>query len=206
MDLSEPASMVMSHGHIALLRVLSGTEETFTVRELSRLAGVSPAYTAKVIGQLTEHGLVLAEKKGGIKLCQLNHAHLAAKAIVELVRLRARLHTLLIEEITAWPLAPFHASLFGSAARGDGDVHSDLDILLIRPNKKTFDNEQWSNQLFTTSMDLKSATGNEVSWLDITMADLKKTVQAKEPIVAEWQKDSVRLSGPSFRSLLRQAS
>ena len=35
------------------------------------------------------------------------------------------------DRIAAWPIAPVHASLFGSAARRDGDERSDIDVLVV---------------------------------------------------------------------------
>jgi hypothetical protein len=96
------------------------------------------------------------------KLCRLNRAHLAAAAVVELVQLRGRMLELLRREIASWAVAPEHASLFGSAARGDGDTSSDLDILdilVIRPTGRAEDDPTWGEQLVTSGQRVHAATG-----------------------------------------------
>jgi hypothetical protein len=44
MDLREPASAVMSPGHIALLRVLAGADETFTTSAIAGTAATHSSY------------------------------------------------------------------------------------------------------------------------------------------------------------------
>jgi hypothetical protein len=97
-----------------------------------------------------------------------------------------------------------HASLFGSAARGDGGLTSDLDILLIHPDDH--EDPRWAHQLSTSGERLRRSTGNSVSWFDLGMADLTRSVRTEEPIVHEWRRDAVRLAGTDLARLLRQAS
>src|SRR5690242_18190892 len=119
----------MAPSTAALLRVLAGADEQFTGRELARLAGVSHAHAAKVGDRLAGHGVVTVEEHGAANLVRLNREHLAADAVVALALLRSRLRELLAAELGEWSLPAVSASLFGSAARGDGDIASDLDIL-----------------------------------------------------------------------------
>lgn len=46
-------------------------------------------------------------------------------------------------EVQAWLTPPLHASIFGSFARGEGTVDSDIDILLLRPAKVREEDEPW---------------------------------------------------------------
>ena len=58
-----------------------------------------------------------------------------------------------------------HASLFGSAARGDGNTNSDLDLLLVRPKGEP--EEDWEEQKYTSGVRLRAKIGNHVSWFEI---------------------------------------
>jgi predicted nucleotidyltransferase len=205
MDLSEPATVVMPPGTAAVLRALAGTERALTMRQLARIAGVSHQRTGQVIERLAAHGLVLTEAQGPSLLCRLNRDHLAAPAVAALAQLRTALLKTLVDEIGSWERAPVHASLFGSAARGDGDLTSDLDVLLVRPDDHDAD-PRWADQLSTSGERLRQVTGNAVSWFDLGIADLTRAVQGQEPIVQEWQRDAVRLAGTDLPRLLRQAS
>jgi len=202
MDVTEPANAVLPPGTAAVLRALAGTEAVLTVRQLARVAGVSHNRAGQVVQRLTEHGLVLAERAGPSMLCRLNRQHLAADAVIELVRLRARMLELLRHEIASWPVAVEHASLFGSAARGDGDTSSDLDILVVQPTQSIADGIEWEEQLFASGRRIHAATGNHVAWFDISRDDLRRSVQASESIIDEWRRDAIHLAGTELRRLL----
>ena len=206
MDVSEPASVVLPSGTAAVLRALAGADAAFTVRHVARVAGVSHNRAHQVILRLAEHGLVLTEEQGPSKLCRLNREHLAATAVVELVHLRDRLLNLLRREIASWAVAPEHASLFGSAARGDGDTSSDLDILVIRPTGCPEDDPAWAEQLVTSGQRIHAATGNHVAWFSISRAALQRAARAGEPVVDEWRRGALHLVGAELRGLLRKAS
>ncbi|HZI96629.1 MAG TPA: hypothetical protein VFD41_03780 [Actinomycetales bacterium] len=204
MDLSDPARAVLPAGTAAILRVLVGADTSFTMRQLARLAGVSAPLAGDVVRRLAEHGLVLTEPAGRAILCRYNNDHLAAEPLRELIRLRARLLELLSQELAAWEIAPLHASLFGSASRGDGGTASDLDILVVRTDD--LDTEQrgrWDDQLFTTGQRVRAATGNPVNWFDATVGDLARAVQGGETIVADWRRDGTPLVGDSLSVILR---
>lgn len=206
MDMSEPASVVLAPGTAAVLRALAGTERSFTMRRLAWVAGVSTNRARQVVLRLAEHGLVLLEEQGPSTLCKLNRDHLACTAVIQLTQLRATLLQLLHSEIAGWAVLPEHASLYGSAARGDGDTTSDLDILVIRPGRLDDDDESWRDQLFGAEERIHAATGNHVSWLDISLTDLRRAIHAGEEILNEWEQDSLRLSGTDLRALLREVA
>lgn len=203
MNLTEPASVLISAGAVAVLRALSGTDSALSIRQVARVAGVSYHRAHQVIRRLAEHGLVLTEEQGPSLLCRLNREHLAAPAVIDLAQLRSKLVDLLRLEIAGWSPAPLHTSLFGSAARGDGDTSSDLDILVIRPAPPDEDDAAWGEQLLSSGRRIHAATGNHVTWLDITPADLHRIAQAGEPILDEWRGQAVLLTGADLRTLLR---
>lgn len=191
-----------------MLRALAGTDAPMGVREVARVAGVSANRASQVLGELADHGLVLVETHGAGRLCRLNRAHLAADALLALVDLRARLIDFLRSEVRAWSQEPVHASLFGSAARGDGDTASDLDLLLVRPHPRPADDEDdvWEEQLFASGEQIFAATGNRAAWFVTTAADIRRAEKAGEPIVAEWRRDAVHLAGRRLDKILREAA
>lgn len=204
MDVSRPAGIALPSGTEAVLHVLAGTDSPLGVREIARIAGVSANRASQVLSELGRHGLVLVEAHGSVHLCRLNRAHLAAEPVLGLVGLRGRLLEFLRAEITGWPVRPVHASLFGSAARGDGDTESDLDLLVVQPDQA--DRESWEAQLFEAGERILAATGNRAAWFSIACDDLERAVKATEPILAEWRRDGIHLAGPRLSQLLRQVA
>lgn len=207
MDLGRPASVVIPAGTEAVLRVLAGSDTPLGVREVARLGGVSANRASQVLGELARHGLVLVDERGVGRLCRLNRAHLAADPLLALVGLRGRVIEVLRAEVAAWAVRPLHVSLFGSAARGDGTVRSDLDLLVVRPDSRNDDNDDgWDQQLFDSGERVFSATGNRAAWFVTTPADLGRAIEAAEPIIGEWRRDGIHLAGRRLEALLRQVA
>ena len=204
MDVGRPAAVVLPPGTEAVFRVLAGTDAALGVREVARVAGVSANRASQVLSQLADHGLVLVEEHGAGRLCRLNRAHLATDALVSLVELRSRMIGFLRQEVGLWTPPAVHASLFGSAARGDGDTSSDLDLLVVRADNRP-DDEAWETQLYDSGERILAATGNRATWFLTSPADLRRAVQAGEPIIGEWRRDGVHLAGRRLEPLLREA-
>lgn len=204
MNLAEPADLVMPHATAALLRVLVRAEASFSIRQLARLAEVSAPRAVEIVNRASERGLILVEQAGRSRMCRFNREHLAANAIIDLVTMRERILLALESEITSWSIQPLHASLFGSAARGDGGTESDIDVLVIRPEEAV--ENIWDEQKYASGLRLMAKIGNSVSWFDISVAELKSASDASEPILSEWKSESIRLFGPLLPDLLRRVS
>src|SRR5437764_8078449 len=134
MNLSRPWALIRSPIDIEVLLVLRGITRPLTGREVARLvrAGSQPAVNA-ALRRLAEEGLVQAEEAGNAYLYTFNREHLAAPAVELLADIWTELERRLRDEVAGWQVAPVHVSIFGSAARGDGDTASDIDIFVIRP-------------------------------------------------------------------------
>jgi DNA-binding transcriptional ArsR family regulator len=204
-DLGRPAALALPSGTEAVIRALAGTVAPLGVREVARLAGVSANRASQVLSHLIEHGLVTVEEHGAGRLCRLNRAHLATESLLALVELRGRLLEFLRNEVGSWEQRTVHVSLFGSAARGDGNTRSDLDLLVVRPPRKK-DDDAWERQLYDSGERIVAATGNQPAWFVTSPADLARAVEADEPILAEWRRDAIHLAGRRLEQLLRQAA
>jgi hypothetical protein len=66
-----------------------------------------------------------------------------APVALALVNLRSVLLDRLREAIGSWALRAAHASLFGSAARGDGDKDCDIDLFIVRPVAVSVEDPAW---------------------------------------------------------------
>jgi predicted nucleotidyltransferase len=116
-----------------------------------------------MLGRLVEHGVVLREEHRPASVYRFNREHLAARALTELARLRAALFERLRGVVAEWSPAAANVSLFGSAARGDGDTDSDIDILVVRYDDTAATDPAWTDQLLQTARLTERMTGNRVS-------------------------------------------
>lgn len=200
MNISEPYDLAMPRATSRVLNVLMGADAAFSIRQISRIAAVSFPQALKIIDHESERGLVMVEQAGRSRMCRFNRDHLAANAVVELLTLRARMIHAIEEEISTWVIKSKHSSLFGSAARGDGGTGSDLDVLIVRPEKAL--ENQWEEQKYASGMKLRKKIGNSVAWFDVSLAELMAAKKASEPIFSEWKKDGILLTGSSLVSLI----
>ncbi|MFN2538882.1 MAG: nucleotidyltransferase domain-containing protein [Mycobacteriales bacterium] len=202
MNVAEPSDLAMSTSQAAVLRVLAGTTAGLPVRELARLSEVAPSRVSTVVRHAADRGLVLTDRLRGSLICRLNREHLAADAIIALVTLRGRMLNLLTAEISAWTSPVLHASLFGSAARGDGSTSSDLDVLLVPRSAKERDTNDWEVQLYDSAQRVRSATGNSAAWLVLTQEELASAKRSREPIISELERESITLAGRTFAEVV----
>jgi len=203
MDLSHPIRGIIPTLDGPVLEVLAQTTRGLSGREVQRLAGTgSPRGVRLVLTRLVREGLVRAEEHPNAILYTANRAHLAWPAIESLTRLRSQLLERLRTAISEWRVAPLHASLFGSAARGDGSSESDIDLLLIRPDGVGDGDETWQGQVDTLRETAHALTGNRCQMLDIDRERLAQHIAARDPLVDEWLRDEVLLVGTHLRSLI----
>jgi predicted nucleotidyltransferase len=146
-------------------------------------------------------GLVLTDEHARSVLYVANRGHLAWPSIEALVGLRATLLDRLRDEIDDWSAAPLHASMYGSAVRGDADERSDIDLLLVRPDETPED--PWESQLDSLRTWVRSATGNRCEIFDITRSRFTEHVIARDPLIESWRREGIRLAGASIESLVR---
>jgi hypothetical protein len=135
MDVSRPHTAVIGgalEGEV--LSVLAGTTRPLTGRQIARLASHGSDRGLRLaLNRLAAQGLVDTVEAPPAVLYSLNRDHIAAPIALELAGLRAELFRRLRRAIGEWQVPPMHASMFGSAARGEGDASSDIDLLVVRP-------------------------------------------------------------------------
>lgn len=203
MDVSHPFTALMPTLDSAVLTVLARTTRPQTGREVALAAGRSPSGVRPVLDRLAEQGLVDSESMGRAFVYTLNREHLAAPAVEALADLRSALVNRLRQEIAAWTIAPSHASLFGSAARGDGDAASDVDLFVVRPEKIGAEDATWRAQLDGLAEGVKRWTGNYAGIAELSTDQLATLRKRRPPVLKDLDADAITLSGPDVGALLR---
>lgn len=199
--MSHPISTVVPTLDGPVLAVLSRTSQPLTGRKVHQLAsGGSETGTRRVLRRLASTGLVTATEVGSAVQYTLNREHLAASAVLELTNLRQKLIDRIRDAIeVGWSDHPIHASLFGSTARGDGDLQSDVDLLIVHGSKDL--PQGWADQVSSLGEQVHSWTGNHLQAYELSSTALLAHFAAGEPIVNEWLRDCVTVYGPDFRQL-----
>jgi predicted nucleotidyltransferase len=153
---------------------------------------------------------------------ELNRDHIAAGIAVALAELRPELWTRLRQELSRWHPGALYANVFGSAARGDGDESSDIDLLLVHPpfpgEKKpprakvplssqftdvlaefmTSNGEieaprQWEEQVDRLRQLVQAWTGNALQIVDVSFQDWRHPHRDSEPLFVEIEREGIEL-------------
>jgi DNA-binding transcriptional ArsR family regulator len=134
MDVSDPTQAVTGTLDGPVLAALAAAGKPMTVGQLAqRTARGSEIGIRRSLARLTSQGIVRATLVGRNRVHELNRDHIAAPVADLLAGLRNELWTRLRGDLSRWRPRPAYACVFGSAARGDGDENSDIDLLLVHP-------------------------------------------------------------------------
>ena len=193
-DLSAPITDVIPGHRGVLLAVLLRLREPVTGRELAAQAGVPPATARRIIDDLAEAGLVDLRPAGRALGVTLNRQHLAVPALEQLAAMRALLIERLRATIAVWNLPVAAAWMFGSAARGDGDRRSDIDLVVVARDETSDD---WETQTGDLASLIRASTGNDVQILDYSKREFRRLVSAANPLIRSLREDGVELADGS---------
>lgn len=188
----------------AVLVTLAKVSGAVTGRQVHQLAGTgSEAGIRNVLNRLVDQGIVRASHAGSAYLYAVNREHVAWPAVQALAGLRGELLSRLKFEFGTWELRARCAALFGSAARGDGDENSDIDILLLHSKRANEDPDTWQAQLDRLRDLVNVWTGNYCQLYNIHDDEILRMIAEHDPLLAEWRRDAIPLAGADIRNLLR---
>jgi len=204
MNLSRPYTILGRSVDADVLRVLAGTADAMTGRQVERLVGRGSHRTVQLtLARLAAEGLLDVREYGASKLYTFNHEHLAAEPVLALLGIRGRLLERLRAEFEQWRPEPAHVSLFGSAARGDGDEDSDVDLLLVRSDAVDAEDERWRTQVERLRHSVARWTGNRAAISELSEADVRAMLTDEPPILVELLADAVGLAGRDLSTYVR---
>lgn len=218
MDLSDPTRAITSALDGPVLEVLARSGRPLTVGEIAaEAARGSEIGVRRATARLVQQGIVIATQMGRNQVHELNREHVAAPAAEALAGLRVELWKRLRESLTRWDPSPVHASVFGSAARGDGGPESDIDVLLVHrpfvgeslakppegiarvfldmaaPTISSAGAQIWHEQVDRLHGDVLRWTGNLAQVLDLSL--YQWWAAEDRDLFAEIERDAVPLAG-----------
>lgn len=198
MLLDRPMQVVTPTVDGDILAVLARGDVALTPGELQRrLERYSISGIRKALTRLTEQGIVTAETRPRATTYQLNRRHLAADAIVALANQRQEFINRLISALDRFSPTPAYAALFGSAARGEMHVDSDIDLFLVRPDD-IFEGlrDSWDDAVAGLIQDSTAWTGNDTRVLEMERSEVRNALVHGDPVLDSILEDGIRLLGP----------
>jgi len=197
MDISNPMNCVVPSAHGPVLAVLAGMTTPVTGRKVAELSHprVSQPRVARILRELTAAGLVVRTSAGSSSLFVLNREHLAAGAVETLATLRQQLWARIADHAGTWTDPPVAVVVYGSAARGDGDIASDIDLLVVRPATVGDDDPAWHDALTDLASRVARWTGNPCEVLDRSANELATLSADGERLLAEIRRDGRAVVG-----------
>jgi predicted nucleotidyltransferase len=207
-DVSDPIRSVIPSVHGQVLAVLAHKNAPISGRQVAAwtVGRASPRRVNEVLRELTEAGLVLRDAHPPAYLYRLNRDHLAAPAIEALARMWQELLARMRAALAEWDPLPPAAWMFGSAARRDGTVRSDIDILVLRPDDVDIADEAWAQQFSDFALDVQHWTGNYCELVEFSETEFAEMVANRERLVDELRRDAIHLAGDEFHERARRAS
>ena len=160
-----------------VLAVLARTETELTMRTVAQLAGVSPNRATAVLNHLVQLGLVERREAGSAALVRLVRQNEAARAVLALADLHDGVLTRLRAEARMIRPEPACLLAFGSFARGEAREESDVDVLAVRPENVSGEDELWTASLGQWSDCATEIVGNPVNVLDVSAQELPELVR-----------------------------
>jgi predicted nucleotidyltransferase len=139
------------------------------------------------------------QEVGNLTQYALNRSHVAFPAVELLADLRNEVVRRLSRTIRDWQIEASHASLFGSAARGDVGTSSDIDLLIIRPAGLSEDDVRWREQLDALARAVLDWTGNRAAIAELSTREL---THVQSSTTGEIRRDAITLAGRDIGELL----
>jgi predicted transcriptional regulator len=204
MDVSRPYLAISPTIDTRLLVALAASREPRSGRRLAEEIGRSRTGVQLVLDRLVKDGLVHRVEAGRAFLYTFNHEHLLAGAVQEMAGVRAQLVHRMRALVGDWQTEPFHLSVFGSAARGDGDRESDIDLFLVRPRSVEAEDERWRTQVEELAERINQWTGNHAGIVELEEKQLPGLRRRRPAALRELDRDAIDIAGVPVARLLRR--
>jgi predicted nucleotidyltransferase len=202
MDLQNPLRTVAPTVESDVLAVLAQTQRPLTGAAIERLAGRSHAQVLDVLRRLVKSGLVDADRVGNAVQYRMNRDHVLAPGVEQMLSGAQAVEVRLREFAASSAPVPESVVLFGSFARRDGGSHSDIDVLVIRPQAVHSEDPQWAEVRLGIAKHLERWTGNRCQMVELSVGDLRKAVSRREPLVESLRQEGREIFGKSLGELL----
>ena len=203
MDFVGPISSVIPGVQGRALAVLAETTAELNLRTLARLSGVSVAQMSRVLPDLVELGLVDRREVPPSSLFRLNRDHVASGAVLALGSARQAVLGELTSFAAELPVVPRSVIVFGSFARGEADVESDIDVVVVRPRSVAADDDNWEHSVDQLRDRVRTITGNRVEILEVGEDEVAVKLSGRAQVWRDVRREGIVAYGVSIEELSR---
>lgn len=208
MRLQHPLEVITPSLDGPVLNLLADVETAFTISEIAVLIPQhSRSGIKRVLERLTGQGIVTKHRWGATSGYSFNRQHVCADAVLLLAQTKHRLLEKMRREIAQWQVPAPYVCLFGSAARGDMQIDSDIDLLVVAPDevvegtiggapRDAAHADRWKTQLDALGMSVETWTGNDVQVVEMSESEAKAKWAAADPLLLNVSQDGIILAGP----------
>lgn len=184
-----------------ILAVLAETSAELNLRALARLSGVSLAHASRVLPGLVSLGMVQRRDVPPAALFRVVPEHVAVRAVMELSRAR----DVILGEVgqLAAKLSPPPVSVivFGSLARGDASVQSDIDLVVVRPAAVGEESDDWRRAVETWRLEVRRRSGNAAEIVEVDEEEIGQLLRSRRPMWKDVMRDGVVVYGAPLAEL-----
>ena len=201
MDFVRPVEAIVPGVQGRVLSVLAETTADLNMRTIARLADVSLSQASRVLAPLVELGAVERRDVPPSSLFRLVHQHVAVGPLLALARSRDALIGEMGRIASGLPVPPLSTIVFGSFARGEADIESDIDTVLVRPAGVDESDELWSESVEQWRASVHRASGNRVEVLEVGVGEVAALLNSRRQVWRDIRRDGLVVQGLSLAEL-----
>ncbi len=186
---------------IAVLRAMQDLKIGLSGREIARIAGISPKACLQALTNLENLSIVFRQRGGRDHFFSLNREHLLVKeGILTLLDIERDYLKLLSKKLIRNTSKHSESIiLFGSVARKEESIESDIDICFVYSGISH--HEIIYKKIEKLSSSIKRQYGATISPFFISLKGFKRKAKLNQPPVNEILKDGIVLYGKSIKVL-----
>jgi predicted nucleotidyltransferase len=161
-----------------VLAVLVETTAELNLRTIAQLAGVSEAQASRVLPALVELGVVERREVPPASLFRLVPEHVAAPPLLALARSTDTALAEIGRMVGGFAHPPVSVIVFGSFARREAGLDSDIDVLVVRPADVGEDDDEWAAALEGWRSEVRRLTGTSVEVIEVSADEPRRRPRA----------------------------
>jgi hypothetical protein len=202
-DFVRPIEAIVPGAQGRVLAVLAETTAELNLRTIAQLAGVSQAQASRVLPGLVRLGVVERSEVPPSSLFRIVPEHVASRAPLALADSTTAVLDVIGELAAELPRPPASVIVFGSFARREARVDSDIDIAVVRPDDIDDEDEDWATSLDAWRADIHRRTGNRIEVLEVSTAEATARSRGRSHLWAEIRRDGRVVHGMELDGLSR---
>ncbi len=146
-------------------------EKSFYIREIEKLIGEPVAAVRRELGYLEETGFLKSRKEGNLKYFEVNKDFSIYPELKKIIYSTIGFGDYLKEKLHSFDSIDL-AFIYGSVARNDENIKSDIDLLAVGSTDH--------NNFHKTISDVEKETGREINYTLMTKQEFEDRLKKKD--------------------------